>query len=418
MTLLRLLEHEWLSIGVGEKSLSHRQAVELERLASSLPAKTLEWRRNAVKFTQYCGVVQLGALTIEVLPKIAAHANDAQLCQNVLVRLLQISDVVDPAEVGEAGLGQQHHTLLDVFINHFRQMVQRQLQQGLIRRYVLIEDELTSVRGRIDLVQQVRRNTFTPQRLHCRFDDFDTDNPYNQVLRHVLGLLLLRTHHPAIKRGLNELLLHLAAAGNQSFTAEQVDALSFDRTNERWRLVFRRCSDFLRCLHPNVTAGGTPALALLFDMNQMFEGYVTWRMRRIFNSYRVHSQGPRRYLAFNQAGNQVFQMRPDISVMDGQQVLVIADAKWKLLSPEERKMGLSQSDLYQLISYAQRYQCQRLALVYPAFEAAKPGLREILSIQTAGTQIAVVCVDLAQVLSKEDREISTLRNWVEAPYVV
>lgn len=413
MTLLQVLEHEWLPIRAGGgQSLSLQQATRLERLADSLPARALEWRRAAVKFTQFCGVIQLGELTIEVLPKIARHERDVQLCRQVLVRLLQMTGSLPPHSIGEASLGQQRHALLDVFIEHFRSMIAQQMQLGLIRRYMPMQDELSTVRGRIDLVRQVRLNAFTPQRVQCRFDEFDIDNAYNQVLRHVLGLLLRRTHHPDIKRGLNELLIHLAAVTDRTFTPEQVEELAFDRLNQRWQSVFQRCADFLRALHPNVTAGGMPALALLFDMNRLFEGYVTWRMRRTFKDHQIQAQGPRRYLAVNQAEQEVFQLRPDISVLQGKQVIAIADAKWKILEPEERKQGISAADLYQLTTYAQRYQCQRLALIYPAMEGIKPGLRERLTIKGEDVQLAIYSIDLAGVLFRKDAVFESLSSWV------
>lgn len=412
MTLLQVLEHEWLPIRVGGgQSLSQQQATLLERLADSLPARALEWRRAAVKFTQFCGVIQLGELTIEVLPKIARHERDVQLCRQVLVRLLQLTGSLPPHSVGEAALGQQRHALLDVFVEHFRSMIAQQMQPGLIRRYVPMQDELNTVRGRIDLVRQVRLNAFTPQRVQCRFDEFDTDNPYNQALRYVLGMLLQRTHHPAIKRGLNELLIHLAAVSDRAFTPEQVEALVFDRLNQRWQPVFQRCADFLRALHPNVTAGGMPALALLFDMNRLFEGYVTWQMRRTFRDQKIQAQGPRRYLMTNKDGQEVFQLRPDISVLNETQVVAIVDAKWKILSPEERKQGISAADLYQITAYAQRYQCRRLALVYPAMEGVPPGLRDRLTMQRSDVQLAICSIDLAGVLAKEDAVFKGLRDW-------
>lgn len=75
MTLLQVLEHEWLPIrSGGGQSLNVHQAALLERLADSLPAHALEWRRAAVKFTQFCGVIQLGDLTIEVLPRSPAKS--------------------------------------------------------------------------------------------------------------------------------------------------------------------------------------------------------------------------------------------------------------------------------------------------------------------------------------------------------
>lgn len=412
MKLLQVLEHEWLPIRSGGiQSLSVHQATLLERLAESLPARALEWRRAAVKFTQFCGVIQLGDLTIEVLPKIARQERDVLRCQQVMVRLLEVTGSLPLQQVGEATLGQQGHALLDVFIEHFRGMVAKQMQLGLIRRYIPMEDELTTVRGRIDLVRQVRLNAFSPQRIHCRFDEFDIDNPYNQVLHYVVSMLLHRTHHPVIKRGLNELLSHLASASKCAFSPEQVETLVFDRLNQRWKPIFKRCAEFLRSLHPNVTAGGMPALALMFDMNRLFESYVTWQTRRTFKGLQVLSQGPRLYLAANQAGKGMFQLRPDISVLQGGQVVLVADAKWKVLTPDERKMGIASTDLYQLVSYSVRYQCQKLALIYPAMEGVSPGLHDKLAIEGSDVQLAIFSIDLAGVLAGKDAVFGELYSW-------
>ena len=43
----------------------------------------------------------------------------------------------------------------------------------------------------------------------------------------------------------------------------------------------------------------------------------------------------------------------------------IMDTKWKELSLEEAKEGVSQSDLYQMYAYANCYACNDVVLVYP-----------------------------------------------------
>jgi 5-methylcytosine-specific restriction enzyme subunit McrC len=407
MTLLRVLEHQWIPIGSGPGAIPIGKAAELERLAQRLPIRMLEWRRQSVKFTQYCGVLQLGETTIEVLPKIHGQT-DPGFSERVLVRLLQVNGMVEPVGVGEAMLGQQAHTLLDVFIDHFRGMVQQQLQQGLIRRYVTREDDLPMVKGRLDLNIQLRRNALTPHRASCRYDEFDADNIYNRTLRYVVRQLVPMTRHPDIRRGLSELLLHLGFASDQVVSAERVDSLPFDRTNQRWQPVFRRCADFLRSLHPNVTAGGAHALALMFDMNKVFEGYVTWRFRQSFRGCQIRVQGPRFFLAKNQARQDVFQMRPDIAVMQDGKVRLIADAKWKVLSPEERRLGISQSDMYQLAAYARRYACDRMMLVYPAMDTIPAGLRDSFRLQETGVRIDVVALDLAEVFNPVDKSLKNI----------
>lgn len=409
MTVLRVLEHQWIPIGSGPGAISVGKAAELERLAQRLPIRMLEWRRQSVKFTQYCGVLQLGETTIEVLPKIHGQT-DPGLSERVLVRLLQVNGMVEPVGVGEAMVGQQAHTLLDVFIDHFRSMVQLQLQQGLIRRYVTREDDLLMVKGRLDLNIQLRRNALTPHRASCRYDEFDADNIYNRTLRYVVRLLVPLSRHPDLRRGLSELLLHLGFASDQAVTAERVESLTFDRTNLRWQPVFRRCADFLRSLHPNVTAGGAHALALMFDMNKIFEGYVTWRFRQSFRGCQIRVQGPRLFLATNSAGQDVFQMKPDIAVIREGEVRLIADAKWKVLSPEERRLGIAQSDMYQLAAYARRYACNHMVLVYPAMDAVTASVLDCIKLQQTGIRIEVVALDIGNVFSLTEQLIQDIEG--------
>ena len=62
-------------------------------------------------------------------------------------------------------------------------------------------------------------------------------------------------------------------------------------------------------------------------------------------------------------------MKPDISFVDKKnQVVMIADTKWKMLDEGEKNLGISQADMYQMGSYASRYGVKYLALLYPMQE--------------------------------------------------
>ena len=108
MTTLSVFEHQWLPIGGGSGAmLSERQAAALERLESSLPAGALGWRRHGVKFTQYCGVLQLGGQTIEVLPKIARHDEDVVRSRSVLIKMLASAGAFSEVPIGASMVSVQ-----------------------------------------------------------------------------------------------------------------------------------------------------------------------------------------------------------------------------------------------------------------------------------------------------------------------
>ena len=87
-----------------------------------------------------------------------------------------------------AGLGQQHSHLLDVFIEDFCSQVKSALRGGAIARYSERTENRNAIRGRLELTEHLRTNAFDRSHLLCRFDERSIDNAYNQALKDVLRI--------------------------------------------------------------------------------------------------------------------------------------------------------------------------------------------------------------------------------------
>ncbi len=57
-------------------------------------------------------------------------------------------------------------------------------------------------------------------------------------------------------------------------------------------------------------------------------------------------------------------MRPDIVIRVGEEKIII-DTKYKLLNQEDRKLGVSQQDLYQMYAYCRETNAKKALLLYP-----------------------------------------------------
>ena len=127
---------------------------------------------------------------------------------------------------------------------------------------------------------------------------------------------------------------------------------------------------FLRDRYQTTTGGRGEGTAMLFEMNTLFEEYVGRLIGRALAGTRrtVSLQGGGRFcLNVTETGRGVFQTRPDILIREGQVVTHIIDTKWKRISSriDDPKQGVSQSDVYQMMAYAQLYHAPRLTLLYP-----------------------------------------------------
>ena len=103
--------------------------------------------------------------------------------------------------------------------------------------------------------------------------------------------------------------------------------------------------------------GDDLALALLFDMNALFESYVGNFIKKSFpGTILQHSE---KHLIEEPKS---FKLRPDI-FLKGK---FIADTKWKIISSRD---DISQADLYQLYAYGKKHPCDgELHLIYPKID--------------------------------------------------
>ena len=157
--VLTVIEHESVPVvpsrTSGQKELGRKHADLLEKLEKRLPAKAWYWGNREIKFASYCGVISLGDLSIEILPKIyGVEAEDSRSSRNALIRMLSKARRLKLHEVAPAEISPQKRSLLDIFILHFCEQLRIQLTRGMIRKYVRRERNLNVLRGKLRVDQQ------------------------------------------------------------------------------------------------------------------------------------------------------------------------------------------------------------------------------------------------------------------------
>ena len=370
MTAIRVAEYARLPIKKdgGPQALTPRQAEVLREQQETLPGGAVRWGHKEVRFAQYCGVIGLGRDTIEVLPKIYGKGDAPEAGRRVLLRMLYLARHMKISPVGAAGIDLQHHHLLDVFIRHFCEELFAQLRKGALLRYVHREDNLPVLRGRLLIDRQLKLNSGHQGRLYCTFDELVEDNMYNQYIKCALRVVHGQARSLAAKRPATELLYRFDGVRDRRPEECRNWKLPERRDTKRFESVFRQCGWFLSGLGQDVATGEKQSLSVLFDMNQLFEEFITAKLRKETRhaSFRMWAQGPRRHLVSEADGRLRFSMKPDITFLEpGGKVTAVLDTKWKVLDSDADKYDISQGDLYQMIAYGMRYRCSNLTLIYP-----------------------------------------------------
>jgi len=414
--LITCLEHQSIPVRPhrqpGEFALTHAQASQLDK-ASNIPRDAFRWGNQSIQWRQYCGVVQLNGLTLEILPKVHGKEANIGACKAVLVKLLRRAGLMKMHRGDNAAINTQTHTLLDIFITEFCRQLREQTVLGKPRAYQQSEANLGKLKGRLLTNQQLRRNLIHQERLYCRYDELSENILINQTIKFTLRLLLPQCRGSAAKKIITEQLMRHDEISDLPISTAQLDRIVLNRTNDRYERILDWCRLFITASNPDVTAGKQPLMSLLFDMNRLFEHWLAVELRPLAREHgcTVREQAPRRYLAYrNDLEVNVYQTRPDISLIDSSGTIAwLLDAKWKLLDGNDARLGINQSDLYQMSAYANLYAISRIGLIYPRQNQLSP----VYTVKLFGArplELIIVTVDIERSLRHHSELRLALEN--------
>ena len=115
---------------------------------------------------------------------------------------------------------------------------------------------------------------------------------------------------------------------------------------------------------PDIMGGNNSVLALLFDMNKLWEEYIATQIRKSLKpGWRVHTHTTSIFWGLDNS-NRSKLIIPDLFVTNNQGRSVIIDTKWKLLTdyvPDD-------ADLKQIYAYNKYHKTPHGLLLYPSEE--------------------------------------------------
>jgi 5-methylcytosine-specific restriction enzyme subunit McrC len=388
-----------------------RDLLFLERLRALTGADVLRpvirAGQRELQATQHVGVFRLGPRIVQVLPK--AHRTESsedESARQATRNLLAMLDYAWDVPVRETvltpllrGAPDWFEVLTRIFADHLAS----EWQRGAWRGYQSRDEELCVLRGRWRIAEQLRR----PGRDHLfavHHDEFTADNPLNRVFRYVVERLWRVTRQTDNRCLLGDLRQWLDEVTLLPFVGpEEASPSLLTRLTRRYAPLLNLARLFLSRSSVQPAAGDNENFAFVFDMNQLFESFLTGFLRRHFAEavprelqdcdLRSQAQGVSLHLAERAGIGPVFRLEPDIAFVRRTTFPCLVDAKYKRLEPGARDLGVAREDFYQMVAYAQRYESLRVVLLYPQIADA-PRVRARFALQNANIEVATI--DLQQ----------------------
>lgn len=435
MTVITLFEHQSCSYADLGWTMDNPVLAQLEQFNNAAGRELVRVGRRHLRATQHVGVMRLGGVTIQILPKIdydPAGNNDAALdsppyasaVASATANLLYLLSYACDLELHEQEIAPLLARCSDWFELLTRLLatdLHRQLLAGVPRAYVQLEETIPLIRGRWQLAQQLTRRPHVRHLFDVAHDEFSPDTVLNRLFAHVARRLLFRTADTQNRRLLRDVDAWLSEVpAPAQVSPAELALVRFDRLNERFRAAFNLARLFVENRAFQLSAGSHETFAFVFDMNRLFEEFVgrfiVRYQRRILPAHwqgaevRLQSRGRTAYLAERlPARTATFRLVPDVLVTHrAAGTLLVLDTKYRQLDAEARRLGLAEADVYQMVAYALRLSCRRVLLIYPEWSAA-PRVPTEFVVPDAGIRILVATVSLRQPLDRPDGLIGDLQ---------
>ncbi len=333
-----------------------REALERHYGEKGVPYYSLISR--GVQFNQYVGILQVGSFSIEVLPKVDKITGE-DLWRKVLIDMLRKVEGLDLKTTENADLRLKPNSILDLYMELFVAEVAYLMHHGLAKSYRKTEGNRTSLKGRLVFAQQIQQNLVHAERFYVRHTTYDRENVFNCILNKALRLLARLCTHPNLRGRITQLLLDFPELPDIAIHEALFHRLPWSRKTEGYRKAIGIARLLLLNYHPDIRGGREDVLALMFDMNQLWERYILMILRRSAPANWT-VEGQSRDLFWHSNDFQA-HLKPDIVLRGPENRNLVLDTKWKLLDGNRP----SDQDLRQLFAYQHQWKAAEGFLIYP-----------------------------------------------------
>jgi len=185
--------------------------------------------------------------------------------------------------------------LLDLFAKVLINASKLLLKRGIDRNYIDYTQELTGLKGKLELSQTLKSNLHLKQRTLCTFDDFSANILINQILVSTLyRLIKTKELDKTLKKELKSLLWLISGIEPIEMDISLFKKVKLNRNNHFYGFVMNVC----QIIYENSLLSEEKGIYYFSDftrdekkMNQLFEAFIRNFYRiELKNTYRVKSE--------------------------------------------------------------------------------------------------------------------------------
>ena len=254
---------------------------------------------------------------------------------------------------------EEFHNTAELMAAILAKGITAQIKRGLGREYLPKREELSSLRGRIDISESIQRLTMLNKKLVCEYDDFSVNNTLNRIIKSTVELLIRSDISKARKKELRKLMVYFADVESLDLYSVNWN-IRFDRNNQNYRMLISICYMVVKGLLHTNSDGSTKLMDFLDEqrMCRLYEKFILEYYRREFpqitaNASQIDWQVDDGY------DDMLPGMQTDIMLSHNERVLII-DAKYYSHTTQVQYGAptIHSHNLYQIFTYVKNKEAE------------------------------------------------------------
>lgn len=413
---ITVFEHEFLRVDRGEQRLTDSQLKSLQSYYGENGVPYFSLIHNGVRFNEFVGVIQIGETVIEVLPKADntfAGTNEKKQWRDILIDMLFAVGLFDIHAPSSSSLKLKSNSILDLYFELFIKEVEYLLHNGLIKQYRKKEGNVFALKGSLQFGKHIQQNLAHQERFYVRHTTYDVEHKLHFIIYKTICLLKRINTNVALHSRIGTLLLHFPEMPDLKITEATFEKLLFTRKTQSYKRAIEIAKLLLLQYHPDVSNGRNNVLALMFDMNKLWEQFVYVSLLRNKEANTTITTRTSKNFWKPEYGFKS-KIRPDIVVNKDNEDCLVLDTKWKNLNG----YNPSPDDLRQMYVYHDYYHAKKVALIYPGTKSQKTS-GTYLDPQTSKEiekECSIICLSVETKIKQWQKNIySEFATWMQLP---
>ncbi|WP_428056310.1 McrC family protein [Candidatus Avelusimicrobium fimicolum] len=352
---------EWDKVSYQTLGLNQEHAKKFQKfLEEKQLTHALDFGLEGITTCAHVGIIRFADFQLNILPKIIGEEDS--LCLENLMFMLRYTRKLEIHSMDSAEISQTKQPFLEVLIAHYANILLNALQRHIPHQYETREDNLPTVKGRILFAKNHLVNATNLARTYCQFDEFTPDNLLNQTLKFVSHALQKLTSVSQTRQKLLKINAIYDEVALRPVSYTETQKIILNRNQAMFKEPLELTQMFLQHSTISLHNQTFTNLAILFDMNKLFEEFVATALEKAFPG-QVQTQKSRTIIdSIGGYANTSYSIRPDILFQND----TIIDTKYKILDLPNNKP--SEADIYQMLTYNRFFNCRNIILCYPTYQ--------------------------------------------------